>query len=78
MPGPPFQLCPSLPQADLTADQLSAKMADYFKQADEQVKTAMAAAGNPGGAVLSLVYMDKILWTGGYGSKNMNGKWSCS
>ena len=73
IPGPPFQLCPNLPQADLPADQLTSKLADHLKQADEQIKTAMMAAGNPGGAVLSLVYKDTVLWTGGYGLKNMNG-----
>jgi len=73
-PGPPFQLCPSLPQAYLPADQLASKMADYFKQADEQIKAALMAEGNPGGAVLSFVYKDSLLWTGGYGSKKMNGR----
>ena len=49
-------------------------MAEYFKQADEQIQSALMAQGNPGGAVLSFVYKDTLLWTGGYGSKNMNGR----
>ena len=72
--GPPFQLCPSLPEADLTADQLSSQLADDLKQADEQIMSAWAGDDAIGGAVLSLVYKDKLLWTGRYGVKDMNGK----
>ncbi len=72
-PGPPFKLCYSLPEADLTADQLSSQLTDNLKQADEQIKQILQEDGTPGGAVLSLVYRDTLLWTGGYGLKNMHG-----
>ena len=73
-PAQQLQLCPSLPQASLSADQLTTKVQDSLKQLDQAVKTALLDDKSPGGAVLSLVYKDSVVWTGGYGLKNMSGE----
>lgn len=73
-PGLPSKLCTTLPLAVLSVEELSEKLADNFKQADEQIKQVLLESGNPGGAVLSFAYKDALIWTGHYGVKDMNGE----
>ncbi len=67
------QLCPSLPSASESAYVLQTKMAPTLIEADRNIQAALK--GSPGGAVVTLVYSDQgILWTKGYGLKNMSGR----
>ena len=67
-------LCPSLPEASMTADELASELQSILKQADSQVKAALLEDKSPGGAALSFVYGDQVVWSGGYGLKNMSGE----
>lgn len=67
--------CVVLFEAKLNPDELinELKLADFLKKVDGSIKSLLEEDGSPGGAVLSLVYRDRIVWTGGYGLKNMSG-----
>ena len=69
-----LSLCPSLPEASLSADQLLAKLQDSLKQVDEQIKATLEEDKSPGGAVVTVVYGDGVIWSKGYGLKNMSGE----
>lgn len=68
-------LCPSLPVASLSADQLLAKLQESLKQVDQEIQAALQEDKSPGGAVVSVVYGDGVIWSKGYGLKNMSGEW---
>lgn len=70
-----FTLCPSLPEASLSADQLLSKLQGDLGQADGQIEAALQEDKSPGGAVLSFVYGGEVLWSKGYGLKNMSGSY---
>ena len=68
-----FSLCPSLPEAAVSAEKLLSRVEDLLLEADAQIKAALNADKSPGGVALSLIYSDQVLWKGGYGLKNMSG-----
>ena len=73
-PGDQISLCPSLPSATLSKDDLAIKLSSQISAADSDIKKALEGDKSPGGAVVSIVYKDNIIWTGGYGLKNMSGQ----
>ena len=69
-----ISLCPSLPSATLSKDDLAIKLSSQISAADSDIKKTLEGDKSPGGAVVSIVYKDDIIWTGGYGLKNMSGE----
>ena len=66
--------CPSLPTASLEPKDLLTRLNQSWSDADLQVRAALKNDKSPGGAVLCVVYRGTVLWTAGYGLKNMSGK----
>ena len=69
-PGP--VLCTSLPLPSLDTDTMLSKLQPYLAQVDQKVQDALKEDNSIGGAVLSVVYRNKTLWTKGYGLINMS------
>ena len=72
-PGPP-QLCPTHPLPSASASQLASLMAPALQEAEGKISAALKADNSPGGAVLSLVYGDDVIWSKGFGLVNMSGR----
>ena len=70
-PGP--VLCTSLPLPSLDEDTMLSKLQPYLDQVDEKIQDALKE-NSSGGAVLSVVYRNKTIWTKGYGLINMSGQ----
>ena len=71
-PGP--VLCTSLPLPSLDTDAMLSKLQPYLDQVDEKIQDALKEDNSSGGAVLSVVYRNKTIWTKGYGLINMSGQ----
>ena len=65
--------CPRLPDASLAPEHLLASLSQSWIDTDKQVRAVLEDDKSPGGAVLSVVYKGAVLWTAGYGFKNMSG-----
>ena len=74
-PGP--VLCTSLPLPSLDPDSMLNKLQPYLVQVDQKVQEALKEDNSSGGAVLSVVYRNKTIWTKGYGLINMSGQSLC-
>ena len=65
-------LCPSYPypaaNASTMRTMLDPFLQDFAKNASEALKNS------PGGAVVSIVYNDTVIWTQGFGLINMSGE----
>ena len=59
--------CKSLPLPSLDTDTFTSKLQPYLEQVDEKVQEALKEDNSTGGAVLSVVYKNKTIWTKGYG-----------
>ena len=71
-PGP--ILCTSLPLPSLDTDTMLNKLQPYLDQVDQKVQESLKEDNSSGGAVLSVIYRNKTIWTKGYGLINMSGK----
>lgn len=71
-PGP--ALCTSLPLPSLDTETMLSKLQPYLAQVDQKVQDALKEDNSSGGAVLSVVYRNKTIWTKGYGLINMSGQ----
>lgn len=67
------QLCPSYPYPVANASSLLAKMQPFLDQVGDKMSQALSSS--PGGAVVSIVYNDTIIWTKGFGLINMSGRY---
>ena len=67
-------LCTSLPLPSLDPDTMLNKLQLYLAQVDQKVQDALKEDNSSGGAVLSVVYRNKTIWTKGYGLINMSGQ----
>ena len=76
VPGP--VLCTSLPLPSLDTDTMLSKLQPYLDQVDQKVQEALKEDNSIGGAVLSVVYRNKTIWTKGYGLINMSGQYNIS
>ena len=64
-------LIPPVPYA--SPEQIGASLKTYLD--DNTVATiAQVVAKDPGGTVFNLVYKDKVIWSKGFGVRNMSGK----
>ena len=65
--------CPAHPLPVASPATLLAKMEPTLERAAANVTAALHKEMSPGGAVLSFVYRDTVLWTKGFGFINMSG-----
>ena len=65
--------CSNVPSATLDPKTLLAKLNATLLDVDKAVAAALVQDKSPGGAVLSLLYKDTVLWSNGYGLRNMSG-----
>lgn len=65
--------CPTVPHAAIDSMTLLTKLSTRLSDVDRAVAAALQADNSPGGAVLTFVYKDTILWSKGYGLRNMSG-----
>ena len=73
-PNPGPVLCTSLPLPSLDADTMTSKLQPYLAQVDQKIQDALKEDRSNGGAVLSVVYRNKTIWSKGYGLINMSGQ----
>lgn len=64
-------LCPSHPYPVLDPSTMQQILAPFLEEVGNKMSTELKTT--PGGAVVSLVYRDTIIWTYGYGAINMSG-----
>ena len=66
--------CDTQPEPTITFEELKLLMVFLISKLDDGVKDILRNTSSPGGAVISIIYKDNVLWTGGYGLKDMKGK----
>lgn len=67
-------LCHSFPLPAATPSDLLAKLEPFLEEAAENISAALKEDNSPGGAVVSVVYNDTMIWTKGSGLINDSGK----
>lgn len=65
-------LCPSHPYPVMDPSTMQQILAPFLEEVGNNMSAQLKTT--PGGAVVSLVYRDKIIWSYGYGAINMSGK----
>ena len=65
-------LCPSHPYPVIEPSAMQQFLAPFLEDVGNKMSTELKTT--PGGAVVSLVYRDTVIWTYGYGAINMSGK----
>ena len=69
--------CPTIPAATLDPTSLLSQLNSSLSDVDKAVAAALKEDNSPGGAVLTVVYKNSVIWSKGYGLKNMSGKTFC-
>jgi len=72
-PSPFDSPCPTIPTATLDPVALLGQLNSSLSDLDKAVSAALEEDNSPGGAVLTVVYKDSVIWSKGYGVKNMSG-----
>jgi len=67
-------LCPSYPLPTASASVLLVKLEPFLEEAVENISAVLQEDRSPGGAVVSIVYNDTVIWTKGFGLINDSGK----
>ena len=67
-------LCTAPIEPSLSALEMKLFLGPVLGKLESTVKEALHNDSSPGGAVLSFVYRDKVIWTGVYGLKDMESK----
>ena len=67
-------LCHSFPLPAATPSDLLAKLEPFLEEAAKNISAALKEDNSPGGAVVSVVYNDTVIWTKGSGLINDSGK----
>lgn len=67
-------LCQSYPLPAATPSDLLAKLEPFLEEAAKNISAALKEDNSPGGAVVSVVYNDTVIWTTGSGLINDSGK----
>ncbi len=62
--------------ATLAPATLLMKLNSSLSDLDKAIGSCLEKDNSPGGAVISVVYQDTILWSKGYGVKNMSGMYN--
>lgn len=65
-------LCPSYPYPVAEASTLLQALQPYLDEIGKNISSLLTTT--PGGAVVSVVYRDTVIWTHGGGAINMSGK----
>ena len=65
--------CVPPPKPILSVEEMKLLLSQALPDWDKTIKEILKNDSSPGGVVLSLVYKDKVLRTGGYGLKDMKG-----
>lgn len=69
-------LCPSYPYPVVEPSAMQQILAPFLEDVGNKMSAELKTT--PGGAVVSLVYRDTVIWTYGYGAINMSGKQSAT
>ena len=65
--------CPSHPLPTASASVLLVKLEPFLEEVAENISAALEEDKSPGGAVVSIVYNDTVIWTKGFGLINDSG-----
>ena len=69
----PFDFCTAPFSPSLSTEDMEKYLQSVMPDVDSAVKEALSSDSAPGGAVLSLVYADKLVWSNGHGLKDNKG-----
>ena len=72
---PQMDVCPSFPLPVANVSDVLSKLQPFLEEAAKNISAALKTDSSPGGAVVSVVYKDSVIWTQGYGLINDSGKW---
>ena len=64
-------LCPGIPEPYARPEQLKEKLSIYLEQVSKEISELVEK--DVGGTVVNIVYRDAVIWSGGFGVRNMSG-----
>lgn len=66
-----LDLCPGHPEPYARPEQLKERLSIYLEQVSKQITELVE--NDVGGTVVNIVYRDAVIWSGGFGVRNMSG-----